>query len=75
MLNVEVNDVIEGKVCDFTSDGDGVVKVEGSAVFVPFAIKGELRRARVRYTKKDYAVAELIEVLQKSEHRIKPKCP
>lgn len=75
MLNVEVNDVIEGKVCDFTSDGDGVVKVEGYAVFVPFAIKGELIRARVRYTKKDYAVAELIEVLQKSEHRIKPHCP
>lgn len=75
MLSIEANDIIEGRACDFTSDGEGVVKVDGYAVFVPFAIKGELIRARVRYVKKDYAVAELIEVIEPSKARIKPRCP
>lgn len=72
---MEINDIIDGEVCDFTSDGEGVVKVDGYAVFVPFAIKGEVIRARVRYAKKDYAVAELLEVAKPSPHRVKPKCP
>lgn len=75
MFSVEINDIIDGEVCDFTSDGEGVVKVDGYAVFVPFAIKGEVVRAKVCIAKKDYAVAELIEVIEPSEHRVKPKCP
>ncbi len=75
MLNVFDGDVIEGEVADFASDGEGVVKIGSYAVFVPFAIKGEKIRARIRHAKKDYAFGELIEVVEPSEHRIKPKCP
>lgn len=52
MLTVAVGDVIEGEVCDFASEGEGIVKIGAYAVFVPFAIKGEIIRARVRYAKK-----------------------
>lgn len=75
MFSVEINDIIDGEVCDFTSDGEGVVKIDGFAVFVPFAIKGEVIRAKICFVKKDYAVSELIEVVKPSEHRVKPKCP
>lgn len=74
MLTVAVGDVIEGEVCDFASEGEGIVKIGSYAVFVPFAIKGEIVRARVRYAKKDYAFADLIEVEKPSADRIKPKC-
>ncbi len=74
MLTVAVGDVIEGEVCDFASEGEGIVKIGSYAVFVPFAIKGEIIRARVRYAKKDYAFADLIEVEKPSPERIKPKC-
>lgn len=74
MLRVQEGDVIEGEVVDFASDGEGIVKIDSYAVFVPFAIKGETVRARVRHAKKDYAFAELIEVLSVSNERIKPKC-
>ena len=74
MLTVAVGDVIEGEVCDFASEGEGIVKIGSYAVFVPFAIKGEIIRARVRYAKKDYAFADLIEVEKPSADRIKPKC-
>ena len=40
MLTVAVGDVIEGEVCDFASEGEGIVKIGSYAVFVPFAIKG-----------------------------------
>lgn len=74
MLTVAVGDVIEGEVCDFASEGEGIVKIGAYAVFVPFAIKGEIIRARIRYAKKDYAFADLIEVEKPSPERIKPKC-
>ena len=74
MLRVYEGDVIEGEVVDFASDGEGIVKIDSYAVFVPFAIKGETIRARVRHAKKDYAFADLIEVLSVSKDRIKPKC-
>lgn len=74
MLRVQEGDVIEGEVVDFASDGEGIVKIDSYAVFVPFAIKGEVVRARVRHAKKDYAFADIIEVLSVSKDRIKPKC-
>lgn len=74
MLNVCVGDVIEGEVVDFASEGEGIVKIDSYIVFVPFAIKGEVVRARVCHAKKDYAFANLIEVLSPSNDRIKPKC-
>ena len=74
MLTVAVGDVIEGEVCDFASEGEGIVKIGSYAVFVPFAVKGEIIRARIRYAKKDYAFADLIEVEKPSPERIKPKC-
>lgn len=52
MLNVTVGDVIEGKVADFASEGEGIVKIGSYAVFVPFAIKGETVRARIRFAKR-----------------------
>lgn len=42
MLTVAVGDVIEGEVCDFASEGEGIVKIGSYAVFVPFAIKARL---------------------------------
>lgn len=74
MLNVTVGDVIEGKVADFASEGEGIVKIGSYAVFVPFAIKGETVRARIRFAKKDYAFAELVEVALPSPDRVKPRC-
>lgn len=74
MLNVAVGDVIEGKVADFASEGEGIVKIGSYAVFVPFAIKGETVRARIRFAKKDYAFAELVEVVEPSPDRVKPRC-
>lgn len=70
-----VGDIVEGEVVDFASGGEGVLKVGAYPIFVPFAIVGEVVRARITFAKKDCAWGDLIEVLSLSNDRIKPRCP
>jgi 23S rRNA (uracil1939-C5)-methyltransferase len=46
----------------------------GRAVFVPFALPGERVRARIVEEKRGFARAKLLEVLEASPERIRPKC-
>lgn len=48
---------------------------EGQVVFVPYALPGERVRVRLRPTTKNWAEAELLEVLEPSPDRIEPRCP
>lgn len=70
-----VGDEIRGEVIDFGSSGEGVVKDGAYPIFIPFAIKGEKVSAKLTCVKKDYAFADLIDVLSPSKDRIKPRCP
>ncbi|MBE0410633.1 MAG: class I SAM-dependent RNA methyltransferase, partial [Anaerolineales bacterium] len=47
---------------------------DGRAVFVPFALPGEVVRVRLIEEKRRYARAELVEVLTVSPQRIEPLC-
>ena len=47
---------------------------DGRAVFVPFALPGELVRARIVQEKRGHAMAELVEVLEPAAERISPRC-
>ena len=66
---------IELQIEDVAFGGNGVGRAEGKAVFVPFTIGGERVTARVVREKKNFAQAELRDVLQPSEHRVTPRCP
>jgi tRNA/tmRNA/rRNA uracil-C5-methylase (TrmA/RlmC/RlmD family) len=60
---------------DIAFGGKGVGRDEGKAVFVPFTIDGERVSARVVREKKQFAEAELLEVLEPSPHRVTAPCP
>jgi 23S rRNA (uracil1939-C5)-methyltransferase len=47
---------------------------DGRAVFVPYALPGEVVRLRLTEQKRGHARAELVEVLQASPERIAPRC-
>jgi len=47
----------------------------GRVIFVPFAIPGETVRVRPIRSKQRYAHAELLEVLEPSPFRVRPRCP
>jgi len=46
----------------------------GRAVFVPFCLPGETVRARIVFERKNFARAELVEVLKPAPERIAPRC-
>ncbi len=55
--------------------GAAMGRYEGKAIFVPFALPGETIRARLVEERKNYARAELLQVLQPAPERIPPRCP
>jgi len=71
---LQVGDIIEGKVIDFGSNGEGIIKIDAFPIFVPFVLKDETIKARVNFVNKNYAFADVTEVLIPSNDRIKPKC-
>ena len=69
------NQVYEARIVDYTSEGLGVAKIEGCAVFVPNAIAGELCRIRIEKAQKTWAAGKIVEILEKSPHRVNRACP
>ena len=58
-----------------TYGGDVMGRLDnGRAIFVPFGLPGEKVRVRLREEKKNFARAEIIEILDPSTERIIPKC-
>jgi tRNA/tmRNA/rRNA uracil-C5-methylase (TrmA/RlmC/RlmD family) len=66
---------VELTIQDVAFGGKGVARDAGKAVFVPFTIDGERVSARVVREKKQFAEAELIEVLEPSPERVEAGCP
>jgi 23S rRNA (uracil1939-C5)-methyltransferase len=60
---------------DIAFGGKGVARDAGKAVFVPFTIDGERVLARIVREKKQFAEAELTEVLEPSPERVVAPCP
>lgn len=61
---------------DLTSEGSGVGRLEdGRAVFVPRTVPGEKVRISVTDSRKSFAKAELVAVVEASEDRREAPCP
>ena len=69
------NQIYDGEICDYTAEGQGVAKIEGCAVFIPNAIFGERVRVRIEKAQKTWATGKIVEILEKSPHRINRECP
>ena len=69
------NQIYETVVTDYTTEGQGIAHVEGCAVFVPNAVAGEKIRLRIEVAKKNWAAGKIVEILERSPHRINRECP
>ena len=69
------NEEYEGLVEGLGTDGEGIIKTEGTTTFVPFCLTGERVRFKVLKVKGNIAYGKLIEVLTPSYARVKPVCP
>ncbi len=71
----EYHQEIELTIDTLTNLGQGLGRVDGWVVFVPFTLPGERVRARVYQNHKGHSESDLIEILEPSAHRIEPRCP
>ena len=69
------NQIYEAVISDYTSEGQGVAKIDGCAVFIPNAIFGEICRVRIEKAAKTWASGKIVELVQKSPHRVNRACP
>ncbi len=68
--NQEIVLTIDG----LTSEGQGVGRYEGFAVFVPFVLPGEEALVRIIKPSASYAVGKLIELKTEAPERVGPAC-
>ncbi len=54
--------------------GDGIARTDGRVIFIPETVPGETVRVRIRQLKKNFARAEMLEILKPSSRRIVPCC-
>lgn len=69
------NQIYEALVTDYTAQGQGVAHIDGCAVFIPNAIAGERVTVRIEKAQKTWAVGKIVELLEKSPHRVNRDCP
>ena len=66
---------VDLKIQDIAFGGKGVARENGKAVFIPFTIEEELVSAKVMRDKKQFAEAEIVDLRERSPHRVEPPCP
>jgi 23S rRNA (uracil1939-C5)-methyltransferase len=66
---------VDLKVEDIAFGGKGVARENGKVIFIPFTIEGELVSANITREKKQFAEAKIVDLREKSPHRVEPLCP
>lgn len=68
---INIKDIIEGEIIDFTHEGNGVLKFNDFTIFVKGALIGDKVSVRIEEIKKNYAIASVVEILEPSKDRVK----
>lgn len=69
------NDLPPLRVESLVNGGAGLARHEGRIIFIPHVAPGDLVRCGITKSKKNYAEAETVEILESSPHRRRPDCP
>lgn len=75
MEELRKNEITEAEITGWSSDGAGVCRVKGRAVFVPRAIPGERWEIRILKVTASAVFARGQRLLQASPARMEPDCP
>ena len=71
---LSVGDIVEVTTERLAYGGDAVARLEGLAVFIPFAAPGERLRVRITERKKNFARGVIEQILVPSPSRREPPC-
>ena len=71
---VKKNEEYVVKIADYGTDGEGIAKINDFTVFVAGALKNEKCKIHITKVLSSYAYAKIVEILEKSEHRVQSDC-
>lgn len=72
---MKITDTFLSEIIDTGMNGEGVCKVDGIPVFVPYAAKGDLCKIKISKVNKNYAAADLVKIVRPSDDRVGAPCP
>ena len=75
MEKLKENNIYTATVEGYSSEGLGIVRIEGAVVFVPRAIRGEEIDLKITKVMKTAAAGEIVKIRKPSPERTKPECP
>ena len=67
--------ILDVEITGYTSEGQGVARVEGLAVFVAGALRGERVKIKIVHLGHTAAYGDIVEILEASPERQTPACP
>ena len=72
---IEKNKTYTMEITGVGEKGEGIGRVDGFAVFVPYALVGEVVEVLILKVLKSYAFGKINAIIKPSPYRITPKCP
>ena len=72
---LEKNKIYRARIEGYTSEGLGVARIDGQAVFVHQALRGEDCDVLLLKVLKNAAFGKVVKVHEPSPHRVEPDCP
>ena len=72
---LKVGQIERTEITGYSSEGMGVCRIDGCAVFVPNAIRGERCEIRITHVSRNSAHGKIEKILERSPHRISRSCP
>lgn len=74
MMQFKIGDEIILDIIDINSEGQGVGKYEGFTLFINGGTLRDKVKVKIIDLKKNFGIANTIELLEKSPYRVEPKC-
>ena len=71
---IQKHGIYKTKTEDLSSDGCGIGKIDGLAVFAEGVIPGDTAEIEITSLKRNYACGKLARITEPSVHRVNPKC-
>ena len=72
---MKINDELIVKIEKLSNLGTGIARVDGQVVFIENACPEDEVKIKITKVNKNFANAEIMEILEPSQHRVKPFCP
>ena len=73
-MNLKKNEIYETTITGMTTEGSGVGRINGTAVFITNTAVDDVIKTKIIKTSKNYAIGRLEEIIKPSPSRTEPDC-